>query len=1006
MAESTAPADPVQRAHDQVRQTVIDIGGIISGVADRVKEIINDALKAIFDPLGAALQAQLQVFGDLVGGLLQNLATTPDIVEDFWTKWSELAAKDDGPGTALTRWILANFGGEWGKQITSTTESDKHWFWDYVKLDSPEAPHIGTVYDEFKSKPGWYQAIWGALFTVMLTGAYGQELANAELSALGQSVRMNAPVEPLSPAELANAVVQTQVGQEWATQQAARSGLTPELFGIMVNTFGLPPGLGEMLNLLNRGVVDEPTVRQSIAESHTKTKYTDALLQLRYAIPTIAEITHWLTRDAFIDEFVQRYGMDAEYSLSADKANPLFQANAVNADYIKYIWRSHWTLPSPGAGAEMYFRTAPDGAGEDVSLPGGGSTKRIISRDDLQRLYRAAGFEPWWREPLLKIAFQPLSRIDSRRLYLAGQIDDGEFFRSALNLGYDEDTAGKFLAWMQANKAAQQKAQVEKHVAPILTAMRQAYQRGQIGAAEFKARAVDLGEDADIVDVWLQQLDLERETDRANRVRDGLHRLFVDGFISEDEAGNRLQSDGFTSAEWLRLRDDWRVDAEFRAASDDAKAARALTKTNLLNAYRDRLIEESELRQRLTAMGYHQDEQDIWISLTNFEGAQRVANTAREGTHEDYVDQIIDAATARSQLAQLDTPSAAIEAYLRRWTSERRRKTPSISAGQIEAAYKNATLAEDKARSLLSQLRYTSDEVDVLIGAWRQDLSISEQRLQLEQQRFQVQQQQFAARQQATQARTEQAQQASQARLAQQEAFAQAQQARQQEASVTRAANAAANAVQRQATALQAASARQDKALVAAQAREQQQLAERDKALAQAQTLANQRQAATDARQQKTLDAAVARQQATFQQQDKLYQQRVADRITAEQRAQGYKIAAEQRAQAAEQAKEQRVTAARIQTELRSNRRELEKELRTQSFTIAREQRQQASRIAGEQRLSERKGALAQAQAQAESTIANLRLQQQQTAQQSAQDILSSVEQQVQSQISNLPSGQ
>ena len=999
-------ADPVQRAQDNVRQTVIDIGGIIDGVAERVKGIVSDALKAIFEPLGAALEAQLQVFGDLVSGLLGNLATPQDVAQGILEHWTQLPSDSGMGATAVAQWVVNNLGKAWGQNIADSAAPKELPIGDALSSDQPAPPHIGSIYDDFKSKPGWYQAIWYGLFTVLLTGAFGNELYSAELSALRQSVAIDNPVEPLSPAELAQAVVQNQVGQDWAESQAKRSGLSPELFDIAVKTAGLPPGLSEMLSLLNRGLVDEETVRQSVAESHTKTKYTDALLNLRYAVPTIAEITHWLTRDAFIDDFVQRYGMDSEYGLSADKADPLFQANAVSPDYIKYIWRAHWTLPSPGAGAEMFYRTDPNGAGEEIQLPGGGTTKRIISQDDLQRLYRAAGFEPWWRAPLLKIAFNPLNRIDARRLYMAEIIDDGEFYRSVLNLGYDEPTAQLFLTWMQAQKAAAQKKQVEHHIAPIIASMRNAYKRGLIGAGEFKQQAVALGEDGDVVDVWTAQLDTERETERATKLRDGLHRLYVDGFITEDEAGNRLQAENFTSAEWMRLRDDWRVDRELRTLSDDAKATRALTKAQLITAYKDGLIARDELVQHLQSMGYHDDEIALWVEQADFDEQQRIASVSREAIHEDYVDQIIDVVAARSQLADIGIQPAQAEALLRRWTSERRRRTPNLSAAQIESAFKNKVLDEQKARDLLGSLRYTSDEIDVLIGNWSLEVGISQQRLQLEQQRLADQEAQTAFRNQQQATQFQQRQDAAASRQAQQEAFAQAQQARQQEAAVQRAATAFANQQAAQARTLQAAADRQQKTLDAAKQRETAQLAERDKALAQQQQLHQAAQAATDARQQKSLQAAADRQAAVFQQQDKLYQQRVQDRIAAEQRAQGYQLAKEQRQQQYEQAKEQRTNALKIAGELRAQRRELEKELRSQGFAIAKEQRQTTQRIATEQRSSERRSALAAAQAQAESTIANLRLQQQQTQGQSAEDIYNQVVQGIQSQIQGLPTGQ
>lgn len=1006
MTQSDQQPDAIQRAHDTIRSTLANIGQVADSLAERVRGIINDELKAIFDPLGAALQAQLHVLGDLVSGLLENLATPDDILKQLVATWTGVQQAAETPADAVLKFASQDTPQALGDFLNEKLAKTLHeWFAQSVP-DAPNSLDPETIREAFGSMPLLVKGPAQLAITLLTATAFLAALNTANIRLAEQASLEDHQPTPLTPAELANAVVQNQIDPNEAWREAQFSGVNQHRFQVMVDTAGLPPGVGELLQLWNRGVIKEPDVEQGIREGHTKDKYIQSLKELRWWLPTPADLVHWLTREVWVDEFVQRFGMDQELNQQIKNAQPYFTANAVRDELVKLFWRAHWTLPSPSMGEEMFHRTDPNGAGETISLPGGGTTKRVIGRADLLRLYRAAGFEPYWRDPMIRVAFNPLTRIDSRRMYLQGTIDDARLFSSYLDLGYSEADAGLFVSWMQANKAAQQKAQVEKHITPITTALKNAYKRGQLNAIDFKTRAVQLGEDGDVVDVWIAQLDAERETDRADRLRDGVHRLFVDGFISEDEAGSRLQAEGFTSAEWMRLRDDWRIDSEFRTASDDAKAARALTRQNLITAYRDQLIQEPELRQRLTSMGYHQDEQDLWIGIANFEGAQRIANTAREGIHEDYVDQLIDAAAVRDQLAQIGTPTEAIEAYVRRWTSERRRKTPSISVGQIESAFKNETLAEDKARDLLKQLRYTPDEIDVLIGAWSKDLSISEQRLALQQQRAQAQAEQFAAREQASATRSEAARAESQRRQAQQESFAQAQQARTLEAETTRAAAAFERASQRQATTIQAAADRQARTLAQAQDREAKQLAERDKALAQAQLLRQQAQEATNARQQASLQASADRQQRTFEQQDKLYQARVADRVVAEQRAQGYKLAAEGRQQQYQQAKEGRVNALKIQTELRANRRELEKELRQQSFVQAREQRQQEFKLAGEQRLSERKGALAQAQAQAESAIADLRLKQQSTAGQSAQDILNQVEQQIQAQIGSLPSGQ
>lgn len=63
--------------------------------------------------------------------------------------------------------------------------------------------------------------------------------------------------------------------------EAAGSGLTHERLRVEVGTTGLPPGLIQMLDLLNRGKVTEEDVQRAVAQSNLRNEYMDVVLALR-----------------------------------------------------------------------------------------------------------------------------------------------------------------------------------------------------------------------------------------------------------------------------------------------------------------------------------------------------------------------------------------------------------------------------------------------------------------------------------------------------------------------------------------------------------------------------------------------------------------------------------------------------------------------------------------------------------------------------------------------------
>lgn len=86
---------------------------------------------------------------------------------------------------------------------------------------------------------------------------------------------------PLSPSIAVDAAVQNQTSRATAKRLAAEGGLNPDHFDLAFAVAGRPPGVVEMIELWQRGEVTEHDVRQTIAESDVKTKYTDALLKLK-----------------------------------------------------------------------------------------------------------------------------------------------------------------------------------------------------------------------------------------------------------------------------------------------------------------------------------------------------------------------------------------------------------------------------------------------------------------------------------------------------------------------------------------------------------------------------------------------------------------------------------------------------------------------------------------------------------------------------------------------------
>lgn len=83
----------------------------------------------------------------------------------------------------------------------------------------------------------------------------------------------------LSPAELANAVVQGFRSLDDAADDAALHGIERADFQTMVDVTGLPPGPETLQEWTRRGIITQAELAQGVREGHIKTKYVDEYLE-------------------------------------------------------------------------------------------------------------------------------------------------------------------------------------------------------------------------------------------------------------------------------------------------------------------------------------------------------------------------------------------------------------------------------------------------------------------------------------------------------------------------------------------------------------------------------------------------------------------------------------------------------------------------------------------------------------------------------------------------------
>jgi len=129
------------------------------------------------------------------------------------------------------------------------------------------------------------------------------------------------PRMPMSPADVANAVVQGYMTLEEGTEEASFSGLAGLPFQRMVEITGMPPSPQDLFSMFRRSIIemgskptDRLTVTAGLAEGHTKDEWIEKFQKLAYVWPSPTDFVNAAIREQIpygtAQEWAKKTGLD------------------------------------------------------------------------------------------------------------------------------------------------------------------------------------------------------------------------------------------------------------------------------------------------------------------------------------------------------------------------------------------------------------------------------------------------------------------------------------------------------------------------------------------------------------------------------------------------------------------------------------------------------------------------------------------------------------------------
>lgn len=147
--------------------------------------------------------------------------------------------------------------------------------------------------------------------------------------------------------------------------------------------------------------------------------YLSVYRELAYPVPPIGDMITMAVREAFSPEIAARFGQYDDYPRDLTRFAAM---NGISEEWAQRYWAAHWSLPSPQQGFAMFHRG-------------------IINHDELTMLMRALDIMPYWRDKLIEMAYLPLTRVDVRRMYALGVLDETQVEKAYRDIGYSPANA-------------------------------------------------------------------------------------------------------------------------------------------------------------------------------------------------------------------------------------------------------------------------------------------------------------------------------------------------------------------------------------------------------------------------------------------------------------------------------------------------------------------------------------------------------------------------------------
>lgn len=582
--------DYIQRKVEYViENTVILDDGIFDTILTRVRDLLGqqsdnhakvlDTYDKLINGTFAEAQAKLLVPEEEQASQTKRIADTLDKIEKKQPKKTiyDIMGPD---GDQLLDDIFRN-----AENLFRDGEVNVKAVWDELLVTVAGTDFAGRLDDDcllpFLRRghaTGFLGLLATALTTVMSWGILPFQMATVQANRQLQGFRTCYPDQILSPPQLREMYHILGYSRGELVQLFQRQGYSKDDANIIMQTWQTPADLTLLSNMLFRGVINKKEWASELGK-HGYTKDTvDNIEKIITYIPPVQDLITMSVRDVFDTATVQQNRQSEDYPREFTE---WMKKQGVSEDWALKYWQAHWRLPSETMGFEMFHRD-------------------IIDEARLKSLMKSLDIMPGWRDQLVKLSYNPLTRVDVRRMHSVGVLSEKEVDRAYRDIGYSPENAKRLTEFTvrlnDGEGAANLNVTDDLTRANILAF----YKEGIINRTVAHGLLLAEGLGAAAAELLLQSADFDIERAERKQLRELVIARFKTGLWSYDQAVREAQRLDFSDRETEQII----LDLELI----QAKAHKLPSRADLDKMLKAGVVDAATYKATLIADGYS----DYW----------------------------------------------------------------------------------------------------------------------------------------------------------------------------------------------------------------------------------------------------------------------------------------------------------------------------------------------------------------------------------------------------------